>query len=110
MLQYLGSILCRFLSLNSILCCALAFILPLYLLKVATPEGVVRDSSEGDDGNVNDDRASSSDDDDDGLDALEQARRAARRHCGWVPSTSNGVEVRCIDVYVWCRKVSRHIL
>lgn len=67
-------------------------------LQVATPEGVVRDSSDGDDGNangnVNDD--SSSDEDGDGLDPVEQARRAARRHCGWVPSTSNGVEVNVV--------------
>lgn len=64
-------------------------------LKVATPEGVVRDSSDGDDGNGNVIDDSSSDEDENGLDPLEQARQAAKRHCGWVPSTSNGVEVRC---------------
>lgn len=64
-------------------------------LKVATPEGVVRDSSDGDDGNGNVIDDSSSDEDENGLDPLEQARQAAKRHCGWVPSTCNGVEVRC---------------
>lgn len=69
---------------------------------MATPEGVVRDSSDGEDGNVNDD--TSSDEDDQGLDPLEQARRAAKRHCGWVPSSSNGVEVRRVYccMYAWC--------
>ncbi|CAM9633463.1 unnamed protein product, partial [Hapterophycus canaliculatus] len=60
------------------------------LLQVATPEGVVREASD----EVSETRDSSSDDDDeDGQGAmLEQARRAARRQCGWVPSTSNGIE------------------
>ncbi|CBN80124.1 hypothetical protein Esi_0031_0133 [Ectocarpus siliculosus] len=63
------------------------------LLQVATPEGVVRDSS-SEYGETVDVYGSSSDDSDwDNEDELEQARRGARRHCGWVPSTSNGEEV-----------------
>eukprot|EP00903_Cladosiphon_okamuranus_P021614 g19873.t1 len=72
------------------------------LLQVATPEGVVRDSSDGDDGNVNDD--TSSDEDEEGRDPLEQARRAAKRHCGWVPSTSNGVEVVTETLEPWIER------
>jgi len=57
---------------------------------VATPEGVVRDASDGEDVGTD---SSSDEDEDKGLDAVELAKRAASRHCGWVPSTSNGIEV-----------------
>lgn len=48
---------------------------------MATPEGVVRDDSGGELENG------------DMVDAQELQRRAALRHCGWVPSSFNGVEV-----------------
>lgn len=80
------------------------------VFKVATPEGVVRDSSDGDDGNSIDASSSSSDDDGDGLDTPEQARRAAQRHCGWVPSTSNGVEVRCMPCHVLRRFLAHTVV
>lgn len=61
------------------------------MMKVATPEGVVRDSSDVN-GNENGDGGSGGDGDV-SQDAVERARQVATRHCGWVPSTSNGVEV-----------------
>lgn len=65
------------------------------LFQVATPEGVVRDSSDVDDGS---DSGDSSNGGDGSEDAAERARRAATRHCGWVPSTSNGVEASFLRV------------
>ncbi|CAM9195150.1 unnamed protein product [Ectocarpus fasciculatus] len=74
------------------------------LLQVATPEGVVRDSS-SEYGETVDVYGSSSDDSDgDNEDEIEQARRAARRHCGWVPSTSNGEEVVVETMEPWIER------
>lgn len=77
---------------------------------MATPEGVVRDASDGDDVGAD---SSSDEDGDESLDAVELAKRAASRHCGWVPSTSNGIEVSKAAVFhrlnvtmirvTWCR-------
>lgn len=53
------------------------------LAQVATPEGVVRDVSEGD---LTSEAGESED-------MEEQKRRGARRESGWVPATSNGSEV-----------------
>ena len=57
-------------------------------LQVATPEGVVPDAPE----DYLDNGAAQ------GQDAEDLARRAARRHSGWVPSSSNGDEVTTIWV------------
>lgn len=51
---------------------------------------MVRDAS--DDVSENGDSSRDGDDENGQGAMLEQARRAARRHCGWVPSTSNGIE------------------
>lgn len=65
---------------------------------MATPEGVVRDSPNVDGGGgngENGDGGGGGGGNGDDQDAAERARQLATRHCGWVPSTSNGVEVRC---------------
>lgn len=56
----------------------------------------MRDASDGEDVGAD---SSSDEDEDEGLDPVELAKRAASRHCGWVPSTSNGIEVSKGAVY-----------